>query len=688
MAKRILITSALPYANGSLHIGHLVEYIQTDIYVRFLKLRGEDVIYCCADDAHGTPIEINASKLGVTPKKLIDRMFKEHLEDFSAFLIQFDSYYTTDSPENKKFSDLIFSRLKEKGLIAKKHISQMYCESCKRFLPDRYVKGTCPKCGAEDQYGDQCERCGRVLKTTELLNPRCSICGSVPVIKTSEHYFFQLAKCETKLRDWLNGNKKLQPEVKNYVMKWIDEGLEDWDISRDGPYFGFLIPGEKDKYYYVWLDAPIGYIASTEHFCAAHGKSFEDYWSGKDARIVHFIGKDIVYFHFLFWPTMLMESGFNLPDEIVVHGFLTVNNEKMSKSRGTFYTARDFLKLYNPEHLRYYYACMLSKTIGDIDLNFEDFTDRINNELVANLGNFCYRALSFVNSNFGGRISSMDYEEGLVNSIKAKISVVEQEICNLNFKAAMREIMAISSLANKYFQDNEPWKLVRENKSRCEEVLGLCLVILKNLSIIISPVLPQFAADLQKQLNLKASWKDLGFKPQVFKIGQAKPLIGKITQATKKEIFMADLRVAKIISAAEHPDADKLAVMQLDLGFEKRQIVAGIRKYYQNSFLVGKHIVVVANLKPASLRGFESKGMLLAGDDGRGNIKLVFAEKLKPGDQLAPEGMDVATAQIGIEEFSKLGLSAKDKTVVYKGKPLSLRGIAPSVDVHDGAVIR
>ncbi|RMF07194.1 methionine--tRNA ligase, partial [Candidatus Woesearchaeota archaeon] len=362
--RPVLVTSALPYANGSIHIGHLVEYIQTDIWVRFLKLIGKNAIYCCADDTHGAPIEINASKQGISPEELIAKYYKEHTEDFSKFLIKFDSYYSTNSPENRHYAELIFSRLKEGGHIVTKEEEHTYCEHCKRFLPDRYVKGKCPKCGAEDQYGDVCEKCNATYSTVDLVDPYCVLCKNPPVRKKSRHYYFRLSHFSDFLRDWISSNKELQPEVRNHVLSWIDEGLDDWCISRDGPYFGFKIPGEENKYFYVWLDAPIGYISSTANYCKTHGNkcSAEDYWTGNKADIYHFIGKDIIYFHLLFWPAMLKASGFNLPRNVFVHGFLTVNHEKMSKSRGTFLTAREFLEFGNPEHLRYYYAANLSRS--------------------------------------------------------------------------------------------------------------------------------------------------------------------------------------------------------------------------------------------------------------------------------------------------------------------------------------
>jgi methionyl-tRNA synthetase len=681
---KILITSALPYANGSIHIGHLVEYIQTDIFVRFLKLTGHDAIYCCADDAHGTPIEVNAKKQGLTPKQLIDKYYKEHIRDFKDFLVEFDSYHTTDSPENKKYAELIFSRLKEKGLIARRPVEQLYCEHCKRSLPDRFVRGTCPHCNTPDQYGDVCERCGKIIKATELIEPRCSICGKTPIKKTSDHYFFQLKKCERQLRDWLK-NTPLQKEVKNYVMNWIEEGLEDWDISRDGPYFGFKIPGEEDKYFYVWLDAPIGYIASTENYCNKHNQKVEDYWNNPGTRIVHFIGKDIVYFHYLFWPAMLMSAGFNLPDDIVVHGFLTVNGEKMSKSRGTFFTAADFLKQYDPEYLRYYYAKLLSRHSDDLDLSFSDFKDKVNNELVANLGNFCHRCLSFVQNNFNSKVSRMDFDEGLITDIRQKIKNIEASYHNYDFRTAVRETMAISSLGNKYFQDNEPWKLVRENKQRAEAVLGLCCQIATNLSVLIRPVLPRFSDALQAQLGVKAGWKDIGFRERVYEIREAKPLIQKIGE-TERPTFPLDLKVASIESADDHPEADKLYVLKIDLGTEKRQLVAGLRPYFKKDQIKGQKIVVVTNLKPTKLRGVESNGMLLAGEH-KGSIRLVQSDA-EPGAQVELEGHDIYSQQIKIEDFMKIKLTSKAKHVVCQARELTAAGKPLTIELPDGAVIR
>jgi len=628
MKKKILVTSALPYANGPLHIGHLVEYIQTDVYVRFLRLRGGDVIYCCADDAHGAPVEIKAIEQGITPEELIAKYYDEHVRDFNAFGISFDSYYSTNSVENKKYSDLFFKRLSDGGFIYKKKIKQTYCGKCGRFLPDRFVRGECPKCGAQEQYGDVCESCSSTHKTTDLINAKCALCKNKVTQKGSEHYFFKLSAFSGKLKEWLNETKGLQSEIKNYVLNWIEEGLEDWDITRDGPYFGFKIPGEENKYYYVWLDAPIGYIASTANYCKNRGCKAEDYWQSPDAEIIHFIGKDIIYFHFLFWPAMLMAANFNLPTDIVVHGFLTVNGEKMSKSRGNFFTAREFLEKYDAECLRFYYAKLLSKKAQDIDLTFDDFRDRVNNELVANLGNFCYRVLSFTNKNFDSEIKDIDYSFFEKNKIENKFDEIERACSGFNFNEALRLIMEISALGNKYFQENEPWKLIKEDREKAHKVVGTCVNIAKDLSILISPILPEFSESLQEQLNVSDStWKDLKSDLKDHKINKAEILVKKMEEKKTEEKKMEtvkfdefkriDLRVGMIKEVRVHPDADKLYVIKVDLGKETRQLVAGLKEHYAPGELLGKKVVVAANLDPATLRGVRSEGMLLAADDGK-----------------------------------------------------------------------
>ena len=662
-----------------------MEYIQTDIFVRFLRLTGRDVVYCCADDTHGTPIELKANELGIKPEELIAKVYKEHTRDFKNFLIKFDSYHTTNSKENKHFSDLIFSRLKEKGHIYTKDIEVTYCEHDKRTLPDRYVKGKCPKCGAEDQYGDVCEKCNAAYKTIDLIEPYCILCKKKPIKKTSKHYFFKLSSFSGFLEKWIRENKNLQQEIKNFVLNWIKDGLDDWDISRDGPYFGFNIPGEKDKYYYVWLDAPIGYIASFSNLVGDAAKA-EKQWN--QSEIIHFIGKDITYFHLLFWPAMLHGSGFKLPKDIVVHGFLTVNGEKMSKSRGTFFTAGEFLEKYDAEHLRYYYGNVLSKKLADIDLNFNEFRERINNELVGNLGNFCYRVISFTNKNFNGEIKNIDDNKEIIDEINKKIEKIRKYYEGFNFNFAVNETLLLSDIGNKYFQENQPWKLIKEDKEKVQEICALCINIAKNLSILIQPVLPKFSEELQKQLNVKnLKWEDIGFGLKNHKIGKEKILVEKIEQQ-EKQVFPLNLKVAKIIEIKDHPDADKLYVLQVDLGSEKRQLVAGLKGYYSKEELKNKKIIIIANLKYSKLRGIESQGMLLAGDDGK-DVGVLTVEKAKPGTEAGIEGFENSDDQISFEQFKKLKITVKNNKPYHEGREIKAGSESIKVEkVKDGAEIR
>jgi len=688
MTKKILVTSALPYANGSLHCGHMVEYIQTDIFVRFLRLIGEDVIYVCADDTHGTPIQINAEKEGLSPEKFVEKFYKEHTRDFAKFLIKFDNYYSTNSPENKEFADFFFNTLNERGYIYKKSVQITYCEHCRRALPDRYVKGECPKCHAKDQYGDVCEVCGSTHKTSELIHPYCSVCKNTPIKKESEHYFFKLSAFSKQLDGWLTSNKSLQPEIVNYIRNWIKDGLEDWDITRDGPYFGFKIPGEENKYYYVWLDAPIGYVSSSANYCKKNNMNWEDYWKGKDSRIIHFIGKDIIYFHFLFWPAILMGVGFNLPD-ITVHGFLTVNGDKMSKSRGTFFTAEEFANRYPPELLRFYYAKSLSRKMADIDLNFEDFIKSVNNELVANIANFSYRVVSFINKNFESTIEDLEVDEAIIKSILAEVESIRKHYENMNFNEVVKGILHISSIGNKYFQDNEPWKMIKTDKEKAAKVCGLCMNMVKNISILISPIMPKFAEDLQKQLNLSdLTWEDIDFELAKQTIKEGRILIEKLPDFMEEKTFPLNLKVAEILEVIPHPEADKLYVLQINLGTEKRQLVAGIRQYYSEEELVGKKIVVVTNLKPAKLRGIESQGMLLAADDGKA-VRVLEASKSNPGDHVFAEDYQTSSKEITIEEFTKLKLSVKNGKPCFEEDVLETDSEEISISgVEDGARIR
>ena len=527
-SKKTLITSALIYANGPVHIGHILENIQTDIYVRHLKMSGRDALYCGAEDTHGTPIEINASKEGVTPEEFIERWWKEHKRDYDNYHIDYANYYTTNSPENQHYTELIFKRLKEKGYIYTKEIELTFCENCERYLPDRYVKGTCPSCGAPDQYGDVCEKCNTTYETTDLVKPYCSICGATPIRKNSLHYFFKLGEFSDWLRDWLNDNKRLQPEIRNQILTWVNEGLDDWCISRDGPYFGFKIPGEEDKYFYVWLDAPIGYIASTANYAKDKDFTADDIWQTDDHEIIHFIGKDIIYFHLLFWPAVLHAADFHVPDNIVVHGFLTVNGEKMSKSRGTFLTADEMREYVDPELLRFYYAANLSHTMTDIDLDLTNLENRINNELVSNVANLVYRVMSFTGKNFKGKTSKIN-DEALIKEVDEKSKKVYEAYENFEFREAVNRLLEISSIGNKYFQDNAPWELRKSDPEKTLRVLTDCVNIVKNIAIMIKPIMPFFAEKVEKQLNLEdLKWADLDRRVEDHQLGKAEIILRKI----------------------------------------------------------------------------------------------------------------------------------------------------------------
>lgn len=683
MPKKILVTSALLYANGPLHIGHLVEYIQTDIFVRFKRLIGDDVIYCCADDTHGAPIQINAEKLGMTPEQLIAKFYKEHVRDFERFGVKFDNYYTTNSDENKHYADLMFKRAMEKGFIYKKRISQLYCPKDTMFLPDRYVKGICPKCGAEDQYGDVCEKCGTTYKPVELKKPRCAICSTVPKEKESEHYFFKLSDFKESLESWLK-NPKLQKEIVNSVRQWIDEGLSDWDITRDGPYFGFKIPGEENLFYYVWWDAPIGYLASLENHLRASGMTAEEYWNS--AEVHHFIGKDIIYFHFLFWPAVLEATGFKHPDNITVHGFLTVDGEKMSKSRGTFLTAEEFAEKYEPEYFRFFIASMLGKKLADVDLSFDDFNAKVNNELVANIGNFCYRTLSFIDRNFNGKFNGIDEDKSLINDLNGRVAQIKDAYEKVELKKATAEILSLSALGNKYMQDKAPWKMIKEDRAAAEKVMGSCFNMAKDLCILMKPIMPEFAEKLESQLNLKdLKWDDLGINISSHKIGKPEILVQKI-EAETRNVFPFDLRTAKITDVKPHPDADKLLIMQLDLGKEKRQIVAGLKPYYEAEKLKGKTIIVVTNLKAAKLRGEVSQGMLLAASHG--DVVRVIEPEAAPGTQVAPDNHEIDKKELKFEQFMKLNkMQINDGKLKYEGLVLKAKNVI-LVDMPDGSTVR
>lgn len=704
MKEKILVTAALPYANGSIHLGHMVEYVQADVFVRFLRLSGKDVVFVCGDDTHGTPIELAAAKQGIAPEELIGKYYAEHVEDFASFNIKFDVYHSTNSPENKFYSDLFFRKLTEKGFIYQRLVELTYCGKDNRYLPDRYVKGKCPKCGAEEQYGDQCEKCNSTYQPIDLVEPHCAVCGSAPVRKQSLHYFFKVSAFSQQLKDWLEGNANIQADVKNFVMGWISSGLQDWDISRDGPYFGFKIPGETSKYYYVWLDAPIGYIAATEKYCRERlGKSADVYWQNPEAKIIHFIGKDITQFHFLFWPAMLMAAGFNLPFDYSVHGHLTVNGEKMSKSRGNFLTAKDYLAVpgHDPEFLRFYFCSHLNKSVSDINLDFADFKEKINSNLVSNIANFVHRTLVFINNNFDSRLDSPDAEgKAFLQQLRPRYESVMGRYSEYNFKEAVKEILELSSIGNRYFQDNQPWQLVKSDKKKCHRVVSVAAQVVRDIALLSFPIMPKYSERILRTLGYE-DFERLGFseldKPLAVKKLQPSRIIFAPIEETisMAEVFPAILKVGKVEEVTEHPNADKLYVLNVDIGSGKQkiiQLVAGLRPHYRKDELLGKKIVVVSNLKHAKLRGYESQGMLLAADDGK-KVVIVSPQGSDPGDLVFPEGSDAeriasSRKQLAIEDFYKLGLKVRDERVVYGSKPLRTASEIIGVDAADDAVVR
>ncbi|MDC1046097.1 methionine--tRNA ligase [Candidatus Pseudothioglobus singularis] len=529
--RRILVTSALPYANGEIHLGHLLEYIQTDIWVRFQKMQGNECHYVCADDAHGTPIMLKADEMGIDPEELISGVSERHQADFKDFNIGFSQFHSTHSDENRYFSELIYSRLKESGFIKTRVISQAFDPEKEMFLPDRFIKGECPKCGADDQYGDNCEVCGATYSTTELKNARSVVSGAIPIEKDSEHYFFDLPQFEKELKNWTNAGH-LQEEVRNKLAEWFDQGLQQWDISRDKPYFGFKIPGTEDKYFYVWLDAPIGYMASFKKLCDNSDLEFDDFFAkGSDTELYHFIGKDIVYFHALFWPATLMGSNFRTPNAIFAHGFLSVNGQKMSKSRGTFIQARTYLETLNPECLRYYYAYKLSSKIDDIDLNLEDFKQRVNSDLVGKVVNIASRSASFVVKKFDKELSSHCIEQGLYDEFVVANTEIAGHYEDRNYGQAMRSIMKLADKANQYIDEKKPWQLAKEEGKSQEvhEITSLAINLFRVLMTYLKPVLPEMAEKSEEFLNIDSlNWNDINSPLLGHQINKFKPLMTRV----------------------------------------------------------------------------------------------------------------------------------------------------------------
>lgn len=529
--RRILVTSALPYANGEIHLGHLLEYIQTDIWVRFQKMQGNECHYVCADDAHGTPIMLKADEMGIEPEELIAGVSERHQADFGDFNIEFSQFHSTHSEENRHYAELIYSRLKDSGFIKTRVISQAFDPEKQMFLPDRFIKGECPKCGADDQYGDNCESCGATYSTTELKNAKSVVSGAVPIEKDSEHYFFDLPQFEKQLKDWTNAGH-LQDEVSNKLAEWFEQGLQQWDISRDKPYFGFQIPGTEDKYFYVWLDAPIGYMASFQKLCDNSDLEFDDFFAkGSDTELYHFIGKDIVYFHALFWPATLMGSNFRTPSAIFAHGFLSVNGQKMSKSRGTFIQARTYLETLNPECLRYYYAYKLSAKIDDIDLNLEDFKQRVNSDIVGKVVNIASRSASFVVKKYDKELSAKCIEQDLFNEFVAVGPEIAAHYEARNFGHAMRSIMKLADKANQYIDEKKPWQLSKEEGKEQEvhEITSLAINLFRVLMTYLKPVLPEMAKSSEEFLNIDSlNWDDIKNPLTSHHINKFKPLMTRI----------------------------------------------------------------------------------------------------------------------------------------------------------------
>ncbi|MGI2127756.1 methionine--tRNA ligase [Shewanella oncorhynchi] len=680
--RKILVTSALPYANGPIHLGHMLEYIQTDIWSRYQKLRGHECHYICADDAHGTPIMLKAQQLGIAPEDMIAQVNKEHQQDFADFNIAFDNYHSTHSDENRVLASDIYLKLRANGYIKSKSISQLFDPEKSMFLPDRFVKGTCPKCKSPDQYGDNCDACGATYSPTELINPKSAVSGATPVMKDTEHFFFDLPAFEGMLKEWTRSGA-LQVEMANKLDEWFEQGLQQWDITRDAPYFGFEIPDAPGKYFYVWLDAPIGYMGSFKNLCDKRPElSFEEFW-GKDstAEVYHFIGKDIVYFHSLFWPAMLHGSGYRQPNSVYAHGYVTVNGAKMSKSKGTFIKARTYLDHLDPEYLRYYYAAKLSSRIDDLDLNLEDFAQRVNSDLVGKLVNLASRTAGFITKRFDGKLAKIN-DTTLTEAFLAKQEVIAEFYEGREYGKAMREIMALADIANGFVADAAPWQMVKhdDQQEAAHQVCSNALNLFRILVTYLKPVLPRLAQDVEAFFQLPLTWNALnqdlaGHEIAPFKAMMQRVELDKVnamvadskdnlqvtadapkTAAPEKTVESSnvsseplvddpisetinfddfakiDLRIARIVKAEHVADADKLLKLQLDIGGETRQVFAGIKSAYSPEDLEGKLTVMVANLAPRKMRFGMSEGMVLAAGPGGSDLWILEPhEGAQPG---------------------------------------------------------
>lgn len=671
MKRQIIITCALPYANGPIHLGHMLEHIEADIYSRFQKMQGHECVFICADDTHGTPIMIKARERNITPEQLIAQSFKDHTQDFSDFAISFDHYGSTNSNENKKLCELFYERMKAKNHIHKKPIEQLYCEHDKMFLPDRFVKGICPKCSSKDQYGDSCDVCGATYSPQDLKEPGCSLCGTKPVKKTSDHVFFKLNDFKAYLQDWLP--KHSAPEVSKKMMEWFNEDLRDWDISRDEPYFGFSIPGEPGKYFYVWVDAPMGYVSALHQWAQKNNRQLEEFWSEESkAEIYHFIGKDIVYFHTLFWPALLKSADFKTPTHIHVHGHVMVNGEKMSKSKGTFISTRVYLNHLDPQHLRYYYATKLNATIDDLDLNLEDFTSRVNSELIGKIVNLASRGAQMLCKKMDGVMSTPDVEgEALLKEILSYADTISKYYDTREFAKATTLIRESAEMTNKYFDEKAPWKTLESHPVQTKQVLTTTLNAFRKIAIYLKPVLPKMAQDVAHLLNEQSyQWSDLSKNLTEHKINDYIHLASRIepekiqamldeqksiyaltepkkvqpasgtkagmkstetstaTEIEFEDFAKVDLRIGQIIEAEEIKEADKLLRLKVELapGVTK-QIIAGIKSAYQAEKIIGRKVLICANLKPRKMKFGLSEGMVLAAGDGGADLFLLSADE-------------------------------------------------------------
>ena len=664
--RKIVVTSALPYANGDIHLGHLVEYLQTDFWARFQKLRGHECIYVCADDTHGTPIMIRARKEGITPEELIARSHAEHLRDFTDFQVAFDNYHSTNASENKALSERIYAAMEKSRAVTSKTTPQLYCEKCRMFLPDRFVKGECPKCGATGQYGDSCDKCGATYGAEELGHPVCTTCGATPVVRDSEHLYFELEPQHEYLEKWIPGHTT--SDVSNKLLEWFKEPLRGWCISRDAPYFGFEIPGHPNKFFYVWVDAPIGYIASLENWCKKNGKNIEDYWPNNgtegDVELYHFIGKDIIRFHCLFWPGMLHTAGFKGPNKVFVHGFLTVNGEKMSKSKGTFVNARTYLNHLPPDALRYYYAAKLGGTTDDMDLNLADFVQRVNSDLVGKITNIASRGGQMLQKKLEGRLGSMD-EEGLalVQKCREASETIAKHYEDRRFNMALVEICRLADAANEYFDRREPWKTVKTDAETTRTTLTAALNAFRIMAIYLKPVLPAYSDKAMRLFReIEWTWDSINSSRENCELGEYEYLASRIdgkqveamiaaatvnpgdsgevshesrasknkakavpvqdisaqvpnlkTEIAFSDFEKVDLRIGKVLSCETVPKSSKLLKFELDAGvLGKRTIFSGIRGSYADpSALVGKEVLFVANLAPRKMSVGVSEGMIL-----------------------------------------------------------------------------